>query len=183
MEHFDGTRTKWRSGSGRLGLAVLGLVLVAVVAAQAGSPLLLELERFLVLQEERDGETVESLVPAFQLQPGDVMLETLTASNVSSEPLREIQLVVPIAPQTNYVDGTAALPKIGEMPVAPEFSFDSGLTFGRPPLKRTIVVIEGGLRKEREVAVVPEEYTHVRWTIPSLEPYQDVQVGFRAVVE
>lgn len=167
----------------RLSVALLALVTVAVVAAQAGSPLLLELERFLVLQQERDGEKVESLIPAFQLQPGDVMLETLTASNISDEPLQDIRLVVPIAPETNYVDGTAALPMIGESPVTPEFSFDSGLTFGRPPLKRTIVVIEGGLRKEREVAVVPEEYTHVRWTIPSLDPDENVVVGFRAVVE
>lgn len=174
---------KRRSRFGRPGIALLASLLMAVVVAQSGSPLLLELERFLVLQQERDGEMVESLVPAFQLQPGDVMVETLTASNISGEPLQHIQLVVPIAPETNYVDGTATLPEVGKSPVTPEFSFDSGLTFGRPPLKRTVVVIEGGLRKEREVAVVPEEYTHVRWTIPSLEPYQDVRVEFRAVVE
>lgn len=167
----------------RTTLVVCVLLATVLAAGQEGSPLRLELQRFLVIEQQQDGEQVETLVPALELQPGDTMEESLTALNVSDRSLGDIQLVVPIAVNTAYLAGSASELLLAATPVEPEFSFDNGLTFAHPPLKRTIVVIENGIRTESEVVVEPQEYTHVRWSIPVLAPEQDVVVAFRAVVE
>jgi hypothetical protein len=164
-------------------VTLVALTTVALALAQVASPLRLELQRFLVVEQAENGESTEEFVPALQLQPGDVMLESLTALNVSDSTLGGIALVVPVANDTAYIDGSASLPLVAGAPVVPTFSFDNGLTFALPPLKRTIVVIENGVRTEREVDVAANEYTHVRWEITTLAPQDEVVVSFRAVVE
>lgn len=159
------------------------LLCIPQAFAQNGSPLGLELERFLVVPDEQDGASVESLLTALELQPGDVMQESLTAFNIADYRISDIVLMLPIASATTYLPGSASPIELGGRQVLPEFSFDGGATFAHPPLKRIVVVLENGIRTEKEVDVEPSEYTHIRWRIPWLDPQQSAVVSFRAVVE
>ena len=156
-------------------MALLGLAL----AAQDG--LKLELKAYKVLLVEEDGKTVEKLVEALEVAPGDVLEWVLTAKNEGKVPLRQVALTIPIPKNTVYIPGTAKPLVLGELKIEPLFSYD-GKRFARPPLKKKIKVKVGDRVEEKEVVVPPEEYTHVRWVVPELAPGQVVKVSLRTRV-
>lgn len=77
----------------------------------------------------------------------------------------------------------SALPlQLGATLVTAEFSYDGGKSYGKPPLKRKVRVVENGKEVEKEVEVKPEEYTHARWVLPELGAKQSVLLKLRTVV-
>lgn len=111
------------------------------------------------------------------------MLEwRLVAENRSQNPLRQVALVIPIPKETYYLEGTAKPLSLNGVTIRPEFSFDGGRTFGFPPLKKRIRVVENGKEVEKEVEVKPEEYTHVRWLVPEVPKGGKVVVSLRTRV-
>ncbi len=152
-------------------LLALGLAL-----AQTAQPLLLDLKALKVVVKE-------VLEEALAVAPGDTKEWRLVAENRGKETLRQVVLVIPIPKETFYLDGTATPLRLGNATIRPEFSFDGGKTFGLPPLKKRVRVVENGKEVEKEVEVDPKEYTHARWVLPELKPGQKVEVRLRTMVK
>ncbi|MCS6869231.1 hypothetical protein [Thermus sp.] len=117
------------------------------------------------------------------VRPGDLLEWRLLAENRSQGALRQVALVIPIPKETRYLEGTAKPLSLGSATIRPEFSFDGGKTFGFPPLKKRVRVVENGKEVEKEVEVKPEEYTHARWVLPEMPKGARVQVSLRTVVK
>ncbi|WP_038056890.1 hypothetical protein [Thermus amyloliquefaciens] len=117
------------------------------------------------------------------VKPGDVLEWRLVAENRSQGTLRQVVLVIPIPKETFYLEGSAKPLVLGSVTVRPEFSFDGGKTFGFPPLKKRVRVVENGKEVEKEVEVKPEEYTHARWVVPEVPKGTKVQVSLRTAVK
>ena len=164
----------------RIGIA---LTFVIWALALAASPLRLALESYKIVQVQNEkGEWVEKRIPAAEVAPGDVLEWVLTAENVGKEPLENVALTIPIPPNTYYLEGSAKPLKLPDGTVVePLFSYD-GVHFSRPPLKRTVKVKQGDRVVTKVVVVPPEEYTHVRWVVPRLDPGQKVSVSLRTKV-
>ncbi|WP_347242082.1 hypothetical protein [Thermus sp.] len=158
--------------------ALLGFALLALAVALAQA-LGLDLRPYLVKVVEGK-EVYEENPPA--VKPGDVLEWRLLAENRSQGDLRQVALVIPIPKETYYLEGSAKPLQVGGATLRPEFSFDGGKTFGLPPLKKRVRVVEGGKEVEKEVEVKPEEYTHVRWVVPLLSKGAKVSVSLRTVV-
>jgi len=166
-----------------LAVAILTSTLVAVAKSQVR----LELSSYRVTTyTDEQGHKLERLEPALKVGPGDVLEWRLRAANTSGQRLKNVALVIPIPPQTYYLEGTAAPLKIkrGEQEVValPEFSYDGGKHYGRPPLYKEVTVEENGKKVVRKVQVAPEEYTHVRWVLSEMDPEQAVEVFLRTKV-
>ncbi|WP_243030869.1 hypothetical protein [Thermus altitudinis] len=155
----------------------LGLLILAMALAQALS---LDLRPYLVKVVE--GKEVLEENP-LGVKPGDILEWRLAAENRSQGPLRQVALVIPIPKETYYLEGSAKPLVLGSATIRPEFSFDGGKTFGFPPLKKRIRVVENGKEVEKEVEVKPEEYTHARWVVPEVPKGAKVQVSLRTVVK
>ncbi|WP_345467530.1 hypothetical protein [Deinococcus carri] len=110
------------------------------------------------------------------------MLWKATAINGGPTPLHDLDVTVPIPSSTRYVEGSAAPLTLGKTRILPRFSFDGGRNFGFAPLKKRVVTTEGGRRLEKEVEVRPDEYTHVRWSIPTLDARSKAEVTLRTRV-
>jgi len=156
--------------------------LLAAWAAQ--DPLRLELSSYRVASMvDEKGVRTEVYQPAGEAAPGDVLEWRLMAENRSEETLEDVALVIPVPSGTVYVPGSARTLNLNGVTVAPEFSFDGGVHFAHPPLFKRIFVEKDGLRKAVEVEVGPEEYTHVRWTLPALPAGAGLTVAFRTRVK
>lgn len=155
-------------------------VALAVLAMALAQALSLDLRPYLVKVVE--GKEVYEENP-LSVKPGDVLEWRLVAENRSQGPLRQVALVIPVPKETYYLDGSAKPLALGGATIRPEFSFDGGRTFGFPPLKKRVRVVENGKEVEKEVEVKPEEYTHVRWVIPELPRGAKAQVSLRTVVK
>ncbi|GIW33196.1 hypothetical protein [Meiothermus sp.] len=159
----------------------LGLLLTFALAQTRGD-IRLDLKAYRVLSVQEQGRTVERLEAALDAKPGQIIEYQLTAQNTTDNPLRLVALVVPIPASTAYQAMSAEPFRLGETLVIPEFSFDGGRTYGKPPLKRKVRVTENGKEVEKEVEVKPEEYTHARWVLPELGAKQSVLLKLRTVV-
>lgn len=158
-------------------------IAVLLVAWAAQDPLWLELSSQRVLQTTNaKGEVVEVFEPAADVAPGDVLEWRLVARNRSDATLEDVALIVPIPAGTAYLPGSARALELDGTTVEPEFSFDGGAHFARPPLVKRVVVEKDGVKQEVEVEVEPEAYTHVRWLVPALAPGQSVTVQLRTRV-
>ena len=104
--------------------------------------------------------------------PGDVVEYRLVFTNVTGQPLRNIQFTDPLPEGMHYLDGTAGADRED---VEIEFSVDGGESYSGQPM--VDVVIDG--RTEQRPAS-PEEYTHVRWTVQGeVQPDTRVVAAFQ----
>lgn len=156
-----------------------GLAFIALLVALAQA-LSLDLRPYRVQVVEGKEAYEEN---PLEVKPGDVLEWRLTAENRSQGTLSRVALVIPIPRETRYLEGSAKPLILGKATIRPEFSFDGGKTYGLPPLKKKVRVVEGGKEVEKEVEVKPEEYTHVRWVIPEMPKGTKVQVSLRTVVK
>ncbi|MDW8425502.1 MAG: hypothetical protein RMK51_06180 [Meiothermus sp.] len=163
-------------------LATGAMFLAGLVLAQGGTDIRLDLKAHRVVTVQQEGKTLERLEAALDVKPGQVIEYQLNAQNTTEKPLRQVALIIPIPANTAYQALSAQPLQLGETLVTAEFSFDGGRTFGRPPLKRKVRVVENGKEVEKEVEVKPEEYTHARWVLPELGAKQTVLLRLRTVV-
>jgi len=166
---------------------ILLAVLIASALAYAQAPINLELKPFkVVVYTNEEGKQVEKLIAAEKVAPGDLLEWRLKAVNESNDKLQDVALVIPIPPKTYYVDGSAKPLTLkrgdGEKVFLPEFSYDGGKKYGRPPLYKKVIEVIDGKTVEKLVVVPPEEYTNVRWVIDYLMPGEAVEVYLRTKV-
>ena len=115
------------------------------------------------------GEAVVQLVPADKVVPGDVVIYTVTYTNVADESVENVVITNPIAAQLQYIDNSAFSPGAD---VA--FSVDGGETFA--PLGELVVERDG-----ENVPAAPADLTHIRWSLrAALDPGAQGFARFRA---
>ena len=157
-----------------LALLLLGAAAAETAATAATSPLQLDLDAYLVVLEERDGEHVEVLHPVLEVAPGALLEWWLRARNGAGEALAQVALDLPIPDGTAFLSGSAWLALLLEDgSLAPadgvahtlEYSADDGATFGAEPLVRTVTREDGETVEEH---VPPDAYTHVRARVDSV---------------
>lgn len=141
---------------------------ITATAVAEIAPLQLDLDVYLVVLEERDGEAVWVRSPALEVAPGALLEWWLRARNDAGETLGPVALDVPIPAGTVYLPGSAWLARAtddgGLVPAEDvahelEFSADDAATFAPEPLVR-VVTREDGEAVEEIVPV--DAYTHVR---------------------
>ncbi len=165
----------------RVWMLCLGMLL-AFALAQPQDAVRLDLQAFRVLSVQDNGKVVEKFEVAADARPGQIIEYRLEAANVTDRGLRQVALVIPIPKSTAYQSLSAAPLRLGQTLIAPQFSFDGGNSYGVPPLKRMVRVLENGKEVSKEVEVKPEEYTHVRWLLPQLIAKENVMLKLRTVV-
>lgn len=116
------------------------------------------------------GKQVKKKIAAKGVQPGDEVIYTLSYVNSGSEAAKDVLITDPIPVGTTYIPGSAS--ETGEL----TFSIDKGKSFKKP----TLLIYE--VNGEKKVAS-PDEYTDIRWTLPSVEAGGKGSVNFKVKVK
>jgi uncharacterized repeat protein (TIGR01451 family) len=155
---------------------VAALVLLAVPLAAWAQPKIsvsLTAEKETVVTE--NGRQVRKKAPARDVLPGEEILYTLKYANTGSEAATAVVVSDPIPAGTSYIPGSAS--ETGDL----VFSIDQGKSYKKPALL-TYEVTTGDGKVVKRVAS-PEEYTHIRWTIPSIPAGGEGSVVFKVKVK
>ena len=148
--------------------------------AQAAQTIKLVLEQSLVRTVKQDGKTVEQLIAMPPtVMPGDILVEEVSAHNVTAKASRPTRVTVPVPQGTTYVGNPTPASARWQL----NFSFDGGKTFGTEPLKQTVTTTENGREVTREVTVPATRYTHIRWNVTSIAPNETLKFAFRVKVK
>lgn len=122
-----------------------------------------------------NGRPVVKIVAAAEAAPGEILFITLVVSNQGDEPATNLVFDNPVPDGATYVNGSAKGP---DADIA--FSIDQGKNYKKPALLTYELTLPDG-RKEKRVAS-PEEYTHLRWTLPTLSAGDTVELQFSAAI-
>lgn len=158
----------------------LSLALTGLAFAQSPSPLKLLLVQGLVHQKQQDGKIAETYSPApASVKPGDLLRQTVTATNSGKSVLRDTTITVPVPGGTGYAGrATAAASRWKVL-----FSANGGKTFGAEPLKEVVTVTENGKSVQREVTIATSRYTSVRWIVTGMTPDESLNFSFDVKVK
>ena len=116
------------------------------------------------------GEEVTTVVAVGKIVPGTIVVYTITARNISDQPLNSVVINDPIPEHMTYVMGSV----VG-LDSDITFSVDGGTSFAALD-QLTISDGDGGTR-----APEASDYTHIRWTLTAdLAPQSTRSVSFRA---
>lgn len=157
----------------RVPFALLLLVAGAITASAQEAPgdeaiVITAENRTAAAETERGEPRVDDAVRA-----GDELRYTLTFTNPTDGPVRDIVLDNPVPEGLDFVAGSA---RIDHSEASLEFSIDGGQSFSAEP---TIEVIEDGRTVQRPAP--PEMYTTIRWTVEgSVQPGEDVIATYDA---
>jgi len=121
------------------------------------------------------GKQVKKRIATKGVQPGEEIIYTLTYTNSGTEAAKDVQISDPIPEGTAYIPGSAS--EVGDL----TFSIDKGKTFKKPTLL-TYEIRDGSGKAQKKVAA-PEEYTDIRWTIPTVPAGGKGSVSFRVKVK
>ena len=150
-----------------VGLAVSGIALAS------GEIELQTTARQEVQVLDDSGHPVTKLLTASKVVPGGEVVYTITARNVSDQPVETVVIDDPIPLHMIYVKGSA----VGEGTTM-TFSVDGGTSFH--PTEELTVIDEAGTARPAEA----RDFTHIRWTLDSpIPPSATKSVRFRAQLE
>jgi uncharacterized repeat protein (TIGR01451 family) len=113
----------------------------------------------------------ESLEPADQAKPGDVLQYTAVYANKSKNTLRDLEATIPVPPYTEYVPGSSR-------PAGAKASVD-GQSFQSIPLRRKVKQADG---KEVMQLVPYADYRTLRWFAGNLSANQELKFSTRVKV-
>ncbi|HBG06882.1 MAG: hypothetical protein A2075_05860 [Geobacteraceae bacterium GWC2_58_44] len=121
------------------------------------------------------GKQVKKMIAAKGIQPGEELIYTLSYANSGTEAAKNVVISDPIPAGTAFIPGSAS--EVGDL----TFSIDHGKSFKKP----TLLTYEskGGDGKSQKRVASPEDYTDIRWTIPSVPAGGKGSVTFRVKVK
>lgn len=157
-------------------LTIVALALLALPLAAWAAPQIninIKAEKEVVVTE--DGKQVKKIVEAKEIFPGETIFYTLNYQNAGTETAANVAITDPIPAGTAYLPGSAS--EAGDL----AFSIDQGKSYKKPSLLTYEVNTPEG-KKEKRVAS-PEEYTHIRWTLPSVAAGAQGSVSFQVKVK
>ena len=106
------------------------------------------------------------------IAPGDVVEYRLVFTNITGNPVNNIQFTDPLPEGMHYLQGTAGADRED---VDVEFSLDGGTTYSERPM---IEVVVDGRTEQRPAS--PEDYTNIRWTVHGdVQPDARVSAAFQ----
>ena len=124
----------------------------------------------LLQQQTVAGRSVQRLLPADHVVPGDLVIYTVAVRNGSDAQVSRPQFVAPIPEHTVFVADSAVGPGADI-----SYSVDGGRTFDRP--ENLKVHGPGGALRAATVT----DYTHIRWTLRhGLKAHSIVYARFHA---
>lgn len=123
----------------------------------------------------KNGQKVKKMIPVKKVASGETIQYTITYTNTSKEPAVNAVVDDPIPAGTTYISGSASGDK-AEI----TFSIDGGKIYQKPTLLTYEMTVNG---KKEKKAASPEQYTNIRWTIPSIPAGSSGNVSFKALVK
>jgi len=150
-------------------IALVCLMVSAEVFAKSLVSVSMKAEQEVTINKEK------KMVAVKTIDPGDVVLYTISYVNSGDEAATNAFLDDPIPKGTVYIIGSA----FGN-DADITFSIDGGKTFKKPSLLTYEVKING--KMEKRVAS-PEQYTDIRWTVSMIPDRGKGQVGFKVRVK
>lgn len=157
-------------------IIVVAITLLALPLAAWAQPkvsISIKSEKEVVVTEQ--GKKIKKKIAAKDIIPGEEIIYTLSYSNTGNEAATSVAISDPIPAGTAFIPGSAS--DAGDL----TFSIDKGKSFKKPTLL-TYELKSGEGKKERRVAS-PEEYTDIRWIIPSIPAGGKGSVSFRVKVK
>ena len=121
------------------------------------------------------GKQIKKRVAAKAIIPGEEIIYTLNYSNIGNETAKDVIITDPIPSGTSFIPGSAT--ETGDL----AFSIDNGKSFKKPTM--LTYEMKGSDGKLQKKVAVPDEYTDIRWTIPSVPPGGKGSVSFRVKVK
>lgn len=149
---------------------IVGMVAIALTAAPAqAEPQPVELHGDVKLEKTvtENGASKLQLVEPAVVVPGDRLLFSTSYRNTSAAPVKNFVV-------TNPLPAGVALSDLGSAPV--QVSVDGGKAWGALAALK-VPDGKGALR-----AAVPGDVSHVRWTLPVVQPSAGGTLSFHAVV-
>lgn len=147
-------------------LTALWVVPFLLVSATT-SALVVKSSTYLVTTQTKDGKIQENrkLNPT-SVKPKDLLVLSTAVQNTTRKALSNVSIVQPIPDQTQYLANSATAFEGAAL----QYSADGGKSFAPEPLKKTVLVEENGKQIAKEVTIPPQQYTHVKWVLKSLQP-------------
>lgn len=147
---------------------------VSTFSLQASEPpiqLTMSVKKEVTTLDAQGNQTVKYLPPT-QVTPGDTVLYTTEYHNQSTKTLHGVMITNPIPKHLIYLNQHS-----GQNKAQISYSINHGKHF--LPADQLVVKKENG----KEQLAKPSDYTHIRWTIPSVTAGQKGQVSFRAKLQ
>lgn len=123
-----------------------------------------------------NGKTVVKRVAADTVESGQTLFYTLTVANRGDEKAANVVLNNPVPEGTAYLADSA----YGEGTKI-VFSADGGQSYDLP--SRLVAHVKNADGSTGKRIAVPEEYTHIRWTVAEVLPGKSLKLGYRATVK
>lgn len=123
----------------------------------------------------KDGKEVSERTPVQKVKPGDLVVHTITYTNLGKGEAKDARLVDKVPNGTDYVVGSAE-----GSGAEVTCSIDGGKTYAKEPVKIKVKSQDG---KTVEKDADPAMYTHVRWVVKSVAPGGSGTVSFKTKVE
>jgi uncharacterized repeat protein (TIGR01451 family) len=143
-------------------LPVIGQLAVPAVAQSAEQPQAIKLN---LSQSKKVGSKLVPISNSTSVKPGDVIVYTVTANNVSERTIKKLNINQKIKPGTVYESQSATLLPSADL----TFSIDGGTSFAAKPI----------LNKKPAAA---STYTNVRWVFATVPPKSKSTVSYAVVV-
>ena len=159
------------------------IFLLAALVAMAGPPAIAEQPRVALnvdVKEEISRTDAQGRIqvvhqPVERAEPGDVLVYTLTYTNVGGNPAVNAKVDDPIPSGTILLPGSVS----GDRALI-TFSVDGGKNFFAFPAKVTEVGLDG---RSVEKEAPADRYTHIRWSATDpLAPGETRSAAFKVVV-
>lgn len=128
------------------------------------------------IKVKKDGKVTTTRVPVDKAHPGDVVVYTITYTNIGKGPVVDAVIVDPLAGGVRYIENTAE-GKDSEI----KFSVDNGQTWQTYPVMMLFKKPDGSMEKKPAAA---DRYTHIKWMIKKpVAPGQSGRVSFKVTVK
>jgi len=178
-------------GLGFLVLIVFGVCLVGLAQVEV------HMASYLVQVDKQTGK--ETLVATDTAQPGDVIEYVIKATSTAQAEVKGLVLIGPVPRPTtllpawyqaiiDFLNGKGDAPVFCTITpqqgdpqtvymttdMLPEFSLDGGKTYSLPPVTYKV---NGEIKP-----ATTDMFSHIRWTIETLDPGDEVKISYRVVV-
>jgi len=123
--------------------------------------------------QDKHQKIVTKLIAPTNVTPNDTVVYITEYQNNSAQEARNVKITVPIPQHLIYISNSATKPSASES-ILVHFSVDQGQRFDT--LNRLTVTDATGKKHPAN----PENYTHIRWVIPSIAAESIGFVQFKA---
>ncbi len=159
-------------------LAGLSAALWSMATAQGNAAVKLTLDQDLIRTVQKDGKAAEERVNApSSVLPGAVLIEEVTAQNVSGKLLTKLRLGIPV-PQGTQFAGSVTPTNERWTTQFTALCAGKALDYAEAPLKCTETVDGKSVTRD----IKPSEYTNVRWLLGTLKADETLKLSFRVKV-